>query len=105
MASVGRYVKLVAKPGRGEALAELMLQVAGSLEDTPGCELYVINRSPTEHDVVWVTELWRSQAAIDDALAGDGAAEQIARTRELLAGAERIDLLPLGGVGPSDPPD
>ncbi len=104
MASVGRYVKLVAKPGRGDALAELMLEVATGLADTRGCELYVINRSTSEHDVIWVTELWSSQAAIDAALSDDGTREQLARTRELLAGAERIDLVPLGGAGLSNTP-
>lgn len=99
MPAVGRYVKLIAKEGRGDALAELMLEVARGLSDTPGCELYIINRSASEPETVWVTELWTSQEAIDAALSSEGAQEQIGRTRELMAGAERIDLEPAGGVG------
>ncbi|HYB25378.1 MAG TPA: antibiotic biosynthesis monooxygenase [Solirubrobacteraceae bacterium] len=103
MAGVGRYMKFIAQPGRGDELAQLLLRAADSLQDTPGCELYVINRSPTDPDVVWVTELWLSQDALEASLeqlrAGDAQA-QVAELRALLAAPpERIDVEPLGGVG------
>jgi quinol monooxygenase YgiN/mannose-6-phosphate isomerase-like protein (cupin superfamily) len=101
MASVGRYVKVRAKPGRGDSLARKLLEVASGLREAPGCELYVINRSPAEPDVVWVTELWRSQELLDASLDRDETRAAIPEVQELLAedGFERIDLEPLGGVG------
>ncbi len=100
---IGRYVKMTARPGQGAALAEAMLQVAGSLSDTPGCQLYVINRAATEPDTVWVTELWASQQAVDASLAAletDAGRARLADITALLAGPpERIDLEPVGGVG------
>jgi quinol monooxygenase YgiN/mannose-6-phosphate isomerase-like protein (cupin superfamily) len=99
MASVGRYAKATAKPGRGDELARVMLEVASSLQNTPGCELYVVNREAADPDVVWVTEIWRSQEALDASLEAEGAQEQIARVRDLVRGFERIDVEPLGGVG------
>ena len=103
MAGVGRYMKFTAQAGRGDELAELLLRAAGSLNDTPGCELYVINRAPEQPDVVWVTELWLSQDALDaslEQLRSEDAQAQIAKLTGLLAGPpERIDLQPLGGVG------
>ena len=99
MASVGRYAKATAKPGRGDELARLMLEVAASLQNTPGCELYVVNRDAADRDVVWVTELWRSQEVLDASLEAEGAQEQIARVRDLVQDFERIDVEPLGGVG------
>ena len=106
MACVGRYVKITANPGQGDELARALLQVADSLRSTPGCELYVINRSPSEPDVVWVTELWRDQEALDaslEALRTEGGKAQMAKVVGLVdggsAGFERIDLIPLGGVG------
>jgi quinol monooxygenase YgiN/mannose-6-phosphate isomerase-like protein (cupin superfamily) len=103
MASVGRYVKMTAKPGQGDALAERLLAVADSLQSTPGCELYVINRSASEPDVVWVTEIWLSQEAIDASLEQvrtEAGQAQAAEVMELVDGApERIDVAPLGGVG------
>jgi quinol monooxygenase YgiN/mannose-6-phosphate isomerase-like protein (cupin superfamily) len=101
MARVARYAKASAKPGQGEALAGKLLEVAAALREVPGCELYVINRSVEEPDVVWVTELWQSQERLDAALETDearaGIPEVLALVRE--GGFERIDLQPLGGVG------
>jgi quinol monooxygenase YgiN/mannose-6-phosphate isomerase-like protein (cupin superfamily) len=101
MKAVARYAKATAKPGQGDALASIMLDVARALRDTPGCELYVINRSVDEPDVVWVTELWRSQEQLDAALASDGARARIPEVLALVAegGFERIDLEPIGGQG------
>jgi quinol monooxygenase YgiN/quercetin dioxygenase-like cupin family protein len=100
MGSVGRYAKATAKPGKGDELAAIMLEVAAALEDVSGCELYVVNREPGAPDVVWVSELWASQEQLDKALETDGAGEQIPRVMELVDSFERIDLEPLGGVGP-----
>jgi quinol monooxygenase YgiN/mannose-6-phosphate isomerase-like protein (cupin superfamily) len=98
---VARYAKATAKPGQGDALSQRLLQVAEALEDVPGCELYLINRSVTEPDVVWVTELWRSQEDLDASLQSEGTRQQIPEVLALVeeGGFERIDLEPLGGVG------
>jgi quinol monooxygenase YgiN len=103
MASVGRYVKFTARAGDGEALAQLMMGIARSLRSTPGCDLYVINQAAADPDVVWVTELWASQEAVDASLQElqtDAGRAQLAEVQALLERApERIDLVPLGGVG------
>jgi len=100
---VGRYVKFTAQAGRGDQLADLLQRAAESLREVNGCELYVINRSRTERDVVWVTELWLNQEALDASLeqlnTDDGKA-QIAEVMALLDGPpELTELEPLGGVG------
>jgi quinol monooxygenase YgiN/mannose-6-phosphate isomerase-like protein (cupin superfamily) len=101
MAGVGRYAKATAKPGRGDALLRKLLEVAENLREVAGCELYVINRSIAEPDVVWVTEQWQSQEMLDAALDSDGARALIPEVLELVQenGFERIDLEPVGGVG------
>ena len=101
MSAVARYAKMTAKPGAGEALAQKMLEVADSLREVAGCELYVINRSVTEPDAIWVTELWQSQEQLDESLQSPGARENIQEVLALVAegGFERVDLEPLGGVG------
>jgi quinol monooxygenase YgiN len=103
MARVGRYVKMSAQPGQGEALGALMLEVAGSLSAAPGCELYAINRAVDDSDVVWVTEVWVSQQALDDSLAilrTDEGRARLGEVQALLAGPPgRTDLEPLGGIG------
>jgi quinol monooxygenase YgiN/mannose-6-phosphate isomerase-like protein (cupin superfamily) len=101
---VSRYAKATAKPGKGAALAEVMLRVAKTLEGVPGCLLYIVNRSPSEADVVWVTELWRSQEDLDAALARDSARELMPEVMALVDQPfEQINLEPLGGVGHAAP--
>ena len=101
MTAVGRYAKMTARPGQGEALAAKMLEVADALREVAGCELYVINRSVSEPDVIWVTELWQSQEQLDAALQSPGATQGIQEVLSLVErdGFERVDLEPLGGVG------
>jgi quinol monooxygenase YgiN len=97
---VGRYVRMVAQPGRGGALADTLLRVAEGLRDAPGCQLYVVNATPDEPDTVWVTEVWADEAASDRALGGELGEVGIGDVLQLLAGPpELVDLTPLGGPG------
>ncbi|WP_214400988.1 putative quinol monooxygenase [Pseudonocardia lacus] len=97
---VGRYVRMVAQPGQGRALAATLLRVAEGLRAAPGCEMYVINLSPDEPDTVWVTEIWSDAEASDQALSGGMGEVGIGEVLELLAGPpELVDLTPLGGPG------
>jgi quinol monooxygenase YgiN/mannose-6-phosphate isomerase-like protein (cupin superfamily) len=101
MNTIGRYAKMTAKPGQGEALADKMLKVAEGLREVAGCDLYVVNRSAAEPETVWVTELWRSQEELDAALQNPDASEGIQEVLGMVDrdSFERIDLEPLGGVG------
>jgi quinol monooxygenase YgiN/mannose-6-phosphate isomerase-like protein (cupin superfamily) len=97
---VSRYAKATAKSGQGDALADVMLRVAETLEGAPGCLLYIVNRSPSEPDAVWLTELWRSQEDLDAALKLESARALMPEVMELVEGPfEQINLEPLGGVG------
>lgn len=97
---IGRYVRMVAQPGQGDALAGTLLRVAEGLRASPGCEVYVINISADEPDTVWVTEVWADQAASDQALSSDLGEVGINDVLGLLAGPpELVDLVPLGGPG------
>jgi quinol monooxygenase YgiN len=100
MDRVGRYVQLKAREGQRDVLVEHMLGVAQLLADVPGCELYVINTLAADTDTVWVTEVWSSQADLDASLTLDSVKESVERVMSLLAGPpERIDVLPVGGIG------
>lgn len=103
MPGVGRYMKFTAQAGRGEELAEKLLRAADSVRDTPGCELFVVNRSRQDPDVVWITELWLSQEALDaslEQLESEAGQAQVAEVMGLVsAPPEAIELEPLGGVG------
>lgn len=109
MDKVGRFMRIKAKPGRGEQVAELQLQVADGLRGAPGCELYVIGCAPDDPDTVNAYEVWSSQEQLDAALQGAGETTDGPRPEdvlELLDGTpERIDVRPLGGVGLDAAPD
>jgi quinol monooxygenase YgiN len=103
MTRVARYGKAVAREGRGQELAELLLGAAADLDSDPGCELYLVNRQVGEPDVVWVTELWRSQEDLDASLARIRGSDQVASAMKLVSDWEMIELELLGGKGPPAP--
>jgi quinol monooxygenase YgiN len=97
---IGRYVRMVAVPGKGSVLAASLLRVAEGLRGSAGCELYVVNLAADEPDTVWVTEIWADEASSDRALSGDLGEVGIGAVIELLAGPpELVELTPLGGPG------
>ncbi len=99
MPAFGCYTKFTAHPGQCEALVNVLLS-GGVGEPMAGCQLYLINTSLTEPDVVWVTEVWRSQADHDASLALASVRALIQQALPLIAAPpERIDVQPIGGVG------
>ena len=96
---VARYGKAVAREGHGAELAERLLAAAAELEQDPGCELYLVNRQADDPDVVWVTELWRSQADVDASIEQIRGSDEVAAVMALVEDWEMIELEPLGGKG------
>jgi quinol monooxygenase YgiN len=99
----GLYGKITVQPGQREAMAAVLLEAARLLQDDPQCELYLVNASESEPDVIWVSEVWSSREAHSAALARDDVRALIQRGGPLIAGGERIDVVPLGGKGLTDP--
>jgi quinol monooxygenase YgiN len=99
VAQVARYGKAQARAGHDEELAEILLAAAAELENDPGCLLYLINRQAGKPDVIWVTELWRSQADLDASLERIRGSEGVAAAMALVEDWEMIELEQLGGKG------
>jgi quinol monooxygenase YgiN/mannose-6-phosphate isomerase-like protein (cupin superfamily) len=104
MSQVARYGKMVAREGQGQRAAELLLAAADELRSDPGCDLYLINREAGNPDVIWVTELWRSQEDLDAVIEKIRGSEQVAAVMELMAEGEMVELELLGGKGAAAPP-
>ena len=99
---IGRLMKATAHPGRGNELTALMLRVAESLRDFPGCEIYTIAQDAADPDTVRIIEVWQSETAAQAALTATPteAAPNPADVMALLtAPPERINLTIAGGVG------
>ena len=103
MTRVSRYGKATAKDGKGAELGEILLAAAAELEGDPGCELYLVSRQSDSPDVVWVTELWRSQADLDDSLERVRGSSSVAEAMALVDDWEMVELDLLGGKGASGP--
>jgi len=103
MTRVTRYAKMVAREGHGEEVADRLLAAAEDLGGDPGCELYLVNRQAGEPDVIWVTELWRSQGDLDASIEKIRGSDEVAAVMALVEGAEMIELELLGGKGPTAP--
>jgi quinol monooxygenase YgiN len=99
MSKFGLYGKITTQPGQRDALVAILLEAAATLPDAPGCELYIVNLSPTEPDAVWVTEVWESAEAHAASLTRPDIRAIIERGRPLIAGGERIEVTPIGGKG------
>jgi quinol monooxygenase YgiN len=100
MSRVARYGKAVAREGCGAQLAVLLLAAADELGDDPGCELYLVNRQAGDADVIWVTELWRSQADLDASIERIRGSDDVATAMALVERWEMVELELLGGKGP-----
>jgi quinol monooxygenase YgiN len=96
---VARYGKATAKEGKGGELAEILLAAAAELESDPGCELYLINRQADSPEVIWVTELWRSQADLDASLERVRGSSSASAAMALVDDWRMIELDLLGGKG------
>ena len=98
---IGRFVRLAAQEGRGGEVAGLLLRVAATLATAPGCESYVVHRSATEPDTVWVSEVWASQEAL--ATSADVAATDGVHPNDIVeiltSPPQIVELVPVGGVG------
>jgi quinol monooxygenase YgiN len=101
MSQVARYAKVTAKPGKGKELAEILLGAAGDLGDDPGCLLYLVNTEAGDPDHLWVTELWRDQAALDASLENVRGSDDATRAMTLVDDWQLIELDLLGGKGAS----
>ena len=99
MSKFGLYGKIIAKPGQRDALVAGLLEAAALMQHVPGCELYIVNASASEPDVVWVTEVWRSASDHQASLAQEEIKALIKRTTPLIAGGERIEIIPIAGKG------
>jgi quinol monooxygenase YgiN len=97
MSQVARYGKARARAGRGQELADVLLAAAAELESDPGCLLYLINRQAGEPDLIWVTELWRSQADLDASLERIRGSENVSAAMALVEDWQMIELEQLGG--------
>lgn len=93
----GLIGKMLAKPGRRDALIEALL--AGT-QAMPGCLSYVVATDPANADALWITEVWIDAAHHQASLKLPAVQATIAQARPLIAGfGDRFETNPVGGYG------
>ena len=90
---------LIAQPGQRAGLLEHMTEASRLMQDAPGCDLYLVAVSEADDDMIWITEVWRTEADHLASLSLPGVGELIGRARPLIAGmGESRRLHVLGGT-------
>ena len=93
----GLIGKMNAVPGQRDALISILLDGVSGM---PGCLSYVVAQDPADADVIWVTEVWDSQASHKASLSLPAVQAAIARGKPLIAGFDQyIETSPVGGHG------
>jgi quinol monooxygenase YgiN len=97
----GMNAEFTAKPGLGDDLEAVLLEAAERLNSVDACWLYLVSRSPTAPETVWVTEAWTSVEAHDESLKEGSTRALIQRAMPLLDGQPKVtELRPAGGKIP-----
>ena len=92
----GFHAAIPARPGQGDALVALLLD-APSLS-TEDCIVFLVGRSASNPDLVFVTEGWVSEEAHGRFFNSEVAKAFTARVQELVGGeSQYADEVPVGG--------
>lgn len=96
-AMYGLIGKIKAVAGERETLVALLIDGADAM---PGCLSYVVALDASDEDVIWVTEVWDSEASHRASLSLPAVRAAIADARPLIDGFETGAITaPVGGVG------
>ena len=92
----GFHATITAKPGQGDALVALLLSAPSLASDD--CPVFLVGRSASNPDQIFVTEGWVSQEAHGRFFGSDIAQSYIARFAPLVEGdSVYLDEIPVGG--------
>lgn len=93
----GLIGKMRAKAGKRDDLLAILLKGTDAM---PGCLNYIIAKDPTDADVIWITEVWDSQASHKASLTLPQVRAAIAEAMPIIAGFDSsTPTEPVGGVG------
>ena len=96
----GIYTKITAVSGKRQELLDMLLRAAKGMETVESCKFYIVNKSTTEPDAVWVTEIWDAKQSHDASLMDENAKALITQALPLTdKSPEQIVLSPIGGKG------
>jgi quinol monooxygenase YgiN len=92
----GLINKIYAAPAKRDELVKLVLEGSGAM---PGCISYIVAKDAEDGDLIWVTEIWDSEASHKASLEIPAVKAAIGRAMPLIAGFEKGAVtVPVGGI-------
>lgn len=67
MSRFAQHTRLVAAPGKRDELVAKFLESAEIQRDNPNCEFMLVSTAPDSADLVYLTEVWSSEDAWEQA--------------------------------------
>jgi quinol monooxygenase YgiN len=100
MSKVVAIVKLPAAPGKGKDLAEAMNFALENVKNEAGTRMYILHVDAANADILWMYEMYDSQADMDAHMGSDWFKELGPKVGGFFGGApEFFAMTPLGGKG------
>lgn len=90
---------LTAVEGKGEELANIMLQASRVVSSIDGCLLYIVQQSLTDDSKVLITEVWENKDAHQASLTDERVRELIMKAKPIIVGMEHHPAVFVGGHG------
>ena len=91
----------LAQEGKGQELAQILMEASALMQSAKGCHLYVIALASDNPDEVWVSEIWESKEDHDNSLGIPGVKELIGQAIPILKAPPEKgkELEVVGGLG------
>ena len=86
MHKYGLQGKLTAQAGKGDELAQILVEASQLMKNAKGCFLYIVGQDEAVPEDVWVTEVWEKIEDHDESLNYPGVKELISKAIPILAG-------------------
>lgn len=95
----GKQIRFTARYGSADALTERLIVAGEDLTSETGCLLWLTSRTPENPDVVWLTEVWVSEAVQDEWRQRERVRQAREEAASLVASVQETVLDVLGGKG------
>jgi quinol monooxygenase YgiN len=99
MARIGFITKIVAKPGKRDALKQLNEGMCAESRREPGTLVYVMSQSTQNPDEFWYFDVYADSAAFDEHCASAVYQDMLAKIGDLAAEIQATPLAPFAAVG------
>ena len=85
MAHYGLIGKLFTRAGQREAMLTILSEASAMMMAREDCQLYLVSKDAEDETAIWVTEVWTSKEAHDEALTLPAVRELIGKGMPYLA--------------------